>query len=127
MMHLTSTRQVLKNTVNAYIELALFVQGEGRSLPFSVVDNLTGNIIATTRFCHDDYVNKRVEIGYTWYARNYKRTSVNTECKHLIFHHAFEPVFVIAVEFRTHRRTSITPCYFVWDQSKMVLLEIINK
>ncbi|WP_244886305.1 GNAT family N-acetyltransferase, partial [Aliivibrio logei] len=89
-----------RETVNGYIELALSEQDAGRSLAFSVIDNETQTIIGTTRLCHADCVNKRVEIGYTWYAKNYQRTSVNTECKFLLLSHAFENLSAIAVEFR---------------------------
>ncbi|WP_255310629.1 GNAT family N-acetyltransferase [Aliivibrio sp. 1S128] len=91
-----------KETVNGYIELALSEQDAGRSLAFSVIDNETQTIIGTTRLCHADCVNKRVEIGYTWYAKSYQRTSVNTECKFLLLSHAFENLSAIAVEFGTH-------------------------
>jgi RimJ/RimL family protein N-acetyltransferase len=90
------------DTVDAYIDIALFEQEEGRSLAFVVVDKVTGNIIGTTRLCHADDVNKRVEIGYTWYAKSVQRTSVNTQCKYLLLKHAFEDLSAIAVEFRTH-------------------------
>ena len=91
-----------EETVNGYIELALSEQDAGHSLAFSVIDNETQTIIGTTRLCHADCVNKRVEIGYTWYAKSYQRTSVNTECKFLLLSHAFENLSAIAVEFRTH-------------------------
>jgi RimJ/RimL family protein N-acetyltransferase len=49
-----------------------------------------------------DEVNRRLEIGYTWYAASYQRTAVNSECKLLLLGHAFEKLGAIAVEFRTH-------------------------
>ena len=39
---------------------------------------------------------------YTWYAKSYQRTAVNTECKYLLLSHAFEKLDAIAVELRTH-------------------------
>ena len=82
---------------NAERELA-----QGVSLPYAVKENKSGKIIGSTRFCNIDINNRRVEIGYTWYAKSYQRTVVNTECKLLLLTHAFECLNAIAVEFRTH-------------------------
>jgi RimJ/RimL family protein N-acetyltransferase len=71
-------------------------------MPFVVREKETGKVIGSTRYCNVDEVNQRLEIGYTWYAKSYQRTSVNTECKYLLLTHAFEKLDAIAVEFRTH-------------------------
>ena len=47
-------------------------------------------------------MNRRVEIGSTWYARSVQRTPINTEAKLLLLGHAFDDLDCIAVEFRTH-------------------------
>lgn len=66
------------------------------------LDKSTGKIIGTTRYCNIDVPNKRLEIGYTWYAKSYQKTGVNKACKYLLLQHAFEKLNAIAVEFRTH-------------------------
>lgn len=91
-----------QDTIDTYIQQALEQQQRGESLPFVVVDSASGKIIGSTRFCHADSLNKRVEIGYTWYAKSYQRSPVNTECKLLLLTHAFETLNAIAVELRTH-------------------------
>ena len=91
-----------ENTIDTYFEAALEQREAGTSLPFVVQHNATGEIIGTTRFCNADLKNKRLEIGYTWYAKSYQRSSVNTECKLAMLTYAFETLQVIAVEFRTH-------------------------
>ena len=91
-----------KDSIDSYIEFALLEQQAGRSLPFVVVENATNKIIGSTRFCNSDPVNKRTEIGYTWYAKSYQKTAVNTECKYLLLSHVFETLSAIALEFRTH-------------------------
>lgn len=88
--------------VNTYIDFALSEQLAGRSLAFVVVSNSTQKVIGTTRFCNADCLNQRLEIGYTWYAKSFQRTAVNTECKFLLLTYAFEQLSAIAVEFRTH-------------------------
>lgn len=89
-------------TIEAYLDKAFNDQEAGSALLFAVVDNATQKIIGTTRYCNADNLNHRVEIGYTWYAKSYQRTGVNTECKYLLLSHAFETLNAIAVEFRTH-------------------------
>ena len=91
-----------KDTVKNYLEFALKEQEAGRSLPFVVLDNVTNSIIGSTRYCNASTEHRRLEIGYTWYAKSYQRTAVNTECKLLLLRHAFEVLDCIAVEFRTH-------------------------
>ena len=89
-------------TIDAYLDQAFKDQSDGRALLFAVMDNATQKIIGSTRYCNADSLNKRVEIGYTWYAKSFQRTGINTECKYLLLTHAFETLDVIAVEFRTH-------------------------
>jgi N-acetyltransferase len=70
--------------------------------PFTVFD-ATGRVVGMTTYMNTDAVNKRVEIGSTWYGQSAQRTPLNTQCKRLLLGHAFEALDCIAVEFRTHR------------------------
>ena len=54
-----------------------------------------------TTYCHADPRSRRVEIGYTWYARSQQRTHVNTSCKLLLLAHAFETLGAQLVGWRT--------------------------
>lgn len=85
-----------------YVDSALADQAHGVALPFTVRRRADGAIVGSTRYCHVDERNRRVEIGYTWYAASAQRSAVNTECKFLLLRHAFETLGCIAVEFRTH-------------------------
>lgn len=88
--------------VEAYIDTALLAQQEGSALPFAVRSLASGRIVGCTRLCHADEANRRVEIGYTWYAASAQRSAVNTECKWLLLRHAFETLHCIRVELCTH-------------------------
>jgi RimJ/RimL family protein N-acetyltransferase len=46
----------------------------------------------------------RVAIGYTWYAKRWQKSYVNTACKRLLFKHAFETLGCVAVELHTDHR-----------------------
>ena len=85
-----------------YIATALDMRERSGAMPFIVRDRKTGEIVGSTRFFNVDAVNRRMEIGHTWYAKRAQRTAVNSECKLLLLTHAFETLHCIAVEFRTH-------------------------
>ena len=87
----------------AYIDIALAGQSEGRMLPWAVRNLATGAIVGSTRF-HDIAAGiDRVEIGYTWYAKRWQRSHVNTSCKLLLLTHAFETLGCKVVGLRTDK------------------------
>jgi N-acetyltransferase len=86
----------------AEIARRLGLQAKGSMCPFTVFD-ADGRIAGMTTYMNVDAVNKRVEIGSTWYAKRVQRGPLNTECKKLLLAHAFDTLQCIAVEFRTHR------------------------
>jgi RimJ/RimL family protein N-acetyltransferase len=84
-----------------YIETALRGTRDGHMLPFAVIDARTGELVGTTRY-HDILpAVRRLEIGYTWYARRAQRTHVNTASKLLLLEHAFDTLGCITVGWRT--------------------------
>ena len=86
----------------AEIARRLDLQAKNSMLPFTVFD-AEGRIVGMTTYMNIDNVNRRVEIGSTWYAKSAQRGPLNTECKLMLLKHAFEQLDCIAVEFRTHR------------------------
>ena len=85
----------------AYIESALRMREAGDRLAFAVMHEASGEIIGCTSY-HDILPDvKRVEIGWTWYAKRYQRTHVNTGCKLLLMTHAFETLGCPVVGWRT--------------------------
>jgi RimJ/RimL family protein N-acetyltransferase len=87
--------------MEAYIDTALQEQASGMSLPFALVEKSSGRAIGSTRYANIDRVHHRVEIGWTWVAREWQRTAVNTEAKYLLLRHAFETLGCIRVELKT--------------------------
>jgi len=86
----------------AYIDAALKMREELGAMPFAVRDTTDGEIVGCTRYFNVDAINRRLEIGFTWYSKRAQRTAINTECKLLLLTHAFEKLKCVAVEFRTH-------------------------
>lgn len=85
----------------AYIRTALAGQQEGHRLPWAVRELTTGQIIGSTSYHDIAPAIDRVEIGYTWYARRWQRSHVNTACKLLLLWHAFDALGCTVVGLRT--------------------------
>ena len=85
----------------AYIETALKGHADGHMLPFVVRDRDGGKVIGSTRYQDIVPAVERLEIGYTWYARSWQRTHVNTTCKLMLMTHAFETLGAKLVGWRT--------------------------
>jgi len=84
-----------------YIEDALAMREAGNRFAFAVTDTATGKVLGTSSY-HDILpAVKRVEIGYTWYAKSVQRTHVNTTAKLLLLTHAFEVLGCQVVGWRT--------------------------
>ena len=84
-----------------YIEDALAMRDAGNRFAFVVQDASSGKVLGCSSY-HDILpAVKRVEIGYTWYAKSVQRTHVNTACKLLLMTHAFETLACHVVGWRT--------------------------
>jgi RimJ/RimL family protein N-acetyltransferase len=95
------TVMVTASDMRAYVAEALDEQRRGLSLPFAIVDRASGRVIGSTRFANIDVPNRRLEIGWTWLAREFQRTRANTEAKLLLLTHAFDALGAIRVELKT--------------------------
>jgi N-acetyltransferase len=85
----------------AYIAEALAGQTDGHMLPWAVRELTSNMIVGSTRY-HDIVAEiDRVEIGYTWYAKRWQRSHINTACKLLLFRHAFDTLGCKVVGLRT--------------------------
>jgi RimJ/RimL family protein N-acetyltransferase len=73
----------------------------GRELAFATIDRASGTVVGSTRFRSMEARHLRVEIGFTFIARSWQRTYVNTEAKYLMLRHAFEQWRVNRVELLT--------------------------
>jgi RimJ/RimL family protein N-acetyltransferase len=88
--------------LRAEIDRRLELQRQGSMIAFAVIDKSTQQAVGMTTFMNIDAVNRRVEIGSTWYRKRVQRSPLNSECKLLLLTHAFDQLNCIAVEFRTN-------------------------
>ncbi len=84
-----------------YIEDALAMREAGNRFAFAVLEAGTGTVLGCTSYHDIVPAVKRVEIGWTWYARRCQRSPVNTTAKLLLMTHAFETLGCHVVGWRT--------------------------
>ena len=84
-----------------YIADALVMREAGNRFAFAVTDSASGQVLGCTSYHDIVPAVKRVEIGWTWYAKSVQRTHVNTTCKLLLLTHAFETLGCHVVGWRT--------------------------
>ena len=99
--NLTVTSVPPPGQARGYVEKALQGQADGLMLPFAVREAGSGDIVGSTRYYEIDAELPRLAIGYTWYAKRWQKTHLNTACKRLLLEHAFETLGCVAVAFHT--------------------------
>src|SRR5947207_11942545 len=85
----------------SYIAQALEGQAAGHMLPFAVRELGSNRVVGATRYHDIIKAAHRVEIGYTWYAKRWQKSHVNTACKLLLLGHAFDNLGCKVVGLRT--------------------------
>src|SRR5215208_7140442 len=68
----------------AYISTALAGLEAGHMLPFAVREIAGNTIVGSTRYHDIIKPASRVEIGWTWYAKRWQKSHVNSACKLLL-------------------------------------------
>lgn len=77
---------------------------KGTDLPFVAVHLASGRVAGATRYLNIMPNDRGLEVGGTWYGLDFQRTVVNTECKYLLFKHAFETLGAIRLQLKTDSR-----------------------
>lgn len=86
--------------LKVYIDFALRGRKEETAYPFVVFDKRTQQIAGSTRFYDFQKNHNTVQLGYTWYGKEFQGTGLNKQCKMLMLEFAFENIGVDRVEFR---------------------------
>jgi RimJ/RimL family protein N-acetyltransferase len=84
-----------------FVQDALDAHARGDELAFATIDLASGRLAGSTRFMRYHATFKRVEIGFTFLAKSYQRSHVNSEAKLLMLTHAIEVLGVNRVELIT--------------------------
>jgi RimJ/RimL family protein N-acetyltransferase len=99
-------------TIDSYIRVALDGRADGTAIPYVIqlhqIYEPKRLIIGSTRFWKIDWQNRNVEIGWTWLAKSWQRTFVNTEAKYLMRLFAFVRLYCIRVQLMTDETNEIS-------------------
>jgi RimJ/RimL family protein N-acetyltransferase len=97
----TATLIRTPDEMRGYIQTALDWHAAGTALPFATIERSSGRVVGSTRLAAYDHENHTIEIGWTWIARPWQRTPINTEAKYLMLGHAFESLHCMRVALKT--------------------------
>lgn len=85
-----------------YIKIAVDNRDKHTEFPFIVFDKRTNEYAGSTRFYDIQLENKTLQLGYTWYGKQFHGTGLNKHCKFLLLSYAFEQMDMERVEFRAN-------------------------
>jgi N-acetyltransferase len=89
-----------KENLENYINIALKARDNKSEFPFIVFDKKTGKYAGSTRFYDIQFSLSTLQLGYTWYGKDFQGTGLNKHCKYLLLQFAFEQLGMERVEFR---------------------------
>jgi len=89
-----------KENLVHYIQIALDARENKTEFPFVVFDKKSGKYAGSTRFYDINLPFKTLQLGYTWYGKQFRGTGLNKHCKFLLLQFAFETLGMERVEFR---------------------------
>lgn len=83
-----------------YLDLALKGRENEKQYPFVVYDKVNKQYAGSTRFYDIQLANSSLQLGYTWYGKQFQKTGLNRHCKFLLLEFAFDVLEIERVEFR---------------------------
>jgi RimJ/RimL family protein N-acetyltransferase len=91
-----------EDNLRNYLKQAVTNRNEKKEYPFIVFDKKAKAFAGSTRFYDIQQSFLSVQLGFTWYGKNFQQTGLNRHCKLLILSFAFEEWGMERVEFRAH-------------------------
>lgn len=89
-----------------WMEQILKGQAAGTDVGWATVRRSDGRVVGATTYLDIRRLNRGLEIGNTWLAREAWRTPINTEAKLLQLTHAFEKLGAWRVQLKTDERNA---------------------
>lgn len=96
----SSQKAAGEENLKKYIEFALNARASGNEYPFIVFDKRKQAYAGSTRFYDIQLQHQTLQLGFTWYGKEFQGTGVNKHCKYLLLQFAFEQIGMERVEFR---------------------------
>ena len=88
------------DNLKKYIQKALEARSSLVQYPFIVFDKRKQKYAGSTRFYDIQFENKTLQLGYTWYGKDFRNSGLNKHCKFLMLDFAFGNLEIERVEFR---------------------------
>lgn len=89
-----------EDNLKKYIEFAVQARERGTEYPFIVFDKKKQAYAGSTRFYDIQLQHQTLQLGFTWYGKEFQGTGLNKHCKFLLLQFAFEQIGMERVEFR---------------------------
>ena len=86
--------------LKAYIDKAIEARKQKNTYAFTVFDKRTNQYAGSTRFYDIQIENASLQLGFTWYGKDFQGTGLNKNCKFLLLAFAFDNLKIERVEFR---------------------------
>ncbi len=89
-----------KDNMRQYLQTALDGRSQKKEYPFIVYDKRKKSYAGSTRFYDIQPNYQTLQLGFTWYGKQFQGTGLNKNCKYLLLEFAFEKWQMERVEFR---------------------------
>ncbi len=89
-----------EDNLRKYISDTIRNREEKKEYPFIVFDKKKNAYAGSTRFYDIQQAYLTVQLGFTWYGKNFQRTGLNRHCKLLLLRFVFEEWGLERLEFR---------------------------
>jgi RimJ/RimL family protein N-acetyltransferase len=93
-----------KDLLQKYIDKAVENRLNKNRYTFIVFDKTQNAYAGSTSFLNISNPDARLEIGTTWYGKNFQGTGLNRNCKYLLMEFAFDKLDAERIEFKTDER-----------------------
>jgi len=93
-----------KELLKAYVDKAIENRQHNIRYTFCVFDKTKNLYAGSTSFLNISNADDRLEIGATWYGKDFQGTGINKNCKYLLLEFAFDTLHAERVEFKTDER-----------------------
>jgi N-acetyltransferase len=87
-----------------YLQTAIRGRNQLHEYPFIVFDKIKQKFAGSTRFYDIQPAHDTLQLGYTWYGKEFQGTGINKQCKYLLLQLAFEKLGAVRVEFRADNK-----------------------
>jgi RimJ/RimL family protein N-acetyltransferase len=89
-----------EGNLERYVQTAISARQALKEYPFIVFDKKQNRYAGCTRFYDIQLQQKTLQLGYTWYGREFWGSGLNKHCKYLLLQFAFDHLGMERVEFR---------------------------